>query len=141
MLRLYKPILHDITKLHTMLKHLVCEVWCKADEDSCESKLNTNFKDIYSTYNTVKDKINTIYEECKKLSPQERQKIKEAFNTNNRIEELCEGTLRPVYLTDLPYLVELKIKPLLVNFYEELLDKARVPRDKARVLSETKRRQ
>lgn len=126
MLRLYKPIQHDIFKLQTMLEHLVCKVWCDADDNSCESKLDPNFKPIYKAYKGKKS-IDDIYEECKKLNVTQKQKIKEAFEINNRIEELCDGRLMPVYLKDLPEVVDKKIKPLLVDFYEDLLEQSRVP--------------
>jgi len=127
MLRLYKPITHDIYKLQTMLKRLVCSVWCEASAATCESKLDADFKSLYQGYNWLKLKVDEIYTLCITLTPDERKVIKEAFETNNKIEELCNGTLKPVYLDKLPKVVNDKIKPLLVDFYEDLLEKAKVP--------------
>jgi len=127
MLRLYKPITHDIFKLQAMLKHLVCSVWCEASVTPCESKLSADFKPLYLTYGWLKLKVDEIYSLCIPLTTDEKKAIKEAFEKNNKIEELCNGTLKPIYLNKLPRLVEDKMKPLLVDFYEDLLEKAKVP--------------
>ncbi len=128
MLRLYKPIQHDIFKLHTMLEHLVCSVWCKASEgETCESKLNDELKEIYISYEWLKNEIDEIYSEFVSLSDADKQSVKNAFSTNNKIEELCNGSESPIYLDALPEIVEKNIKPLLVDFYEKLLERAKVP--------------
>jgi len=128
MLRLYRPIEHDIFKLQTMLEHLVCSVWCEANVDeTCESKLNADFKIIYNSYKPLKKEVDEIYNECKSLSQFARIAIKYAFATNNKIEDLCGGNVTPIYLDCLPDIVEEKMKPLLVDFYETLLERAKVP--------------
>jgi hypothetical protein len=128
MLRLYKPITHDIFKLQAMLKHLVCSVWCDANAvDSCESKLDVDFKILYLAYGWLKIAVDDIYTLCQPLTADERKAIKEAFEANNKIEELCKGAVKPVYLDKLHKVVEEKMKPLLVDFYEDLLEKAKVP--------------
>lgn len=126
MLRLYKPIDHKIFKLHEMLEHLVCSVWCEACDDACETKLNAEFKKLYLSYKWLKTEVDAIYEKCKPLTSSQRKAIKKAFDANNKIEDLCNGA-RPVYLNNLPAQVREDIKPLLVKFYEELLEKAKVP--------------
>lgn len=128
MLRLYKPIQHDIFKLQQMLEHLVCHVWCTANEDECcEDKLDADFKIVYLAYGWLKENVDLIYEKFEGLSPVELQKIKEAFLSDNAIENLCNGTIPPVYLDKLPAIIEEDVKPLLVDFYETLLEKAKVP--------------
>jgi hypothetical protein len=128
MLRLYKAITHDIFKLQTMLNNLVCNVWCNAEFGiSCESKLDIEFKEIYLSYPWLKDKVDEIYHECIFLKKNEMVLIIKAFEDNNKIEELCNGTTQPIYLNKLPSIVESKMKPLLVDFYEDLLERAKVP--------------
>lgn len=131
MLRLYTPIKHDIFKLQTMLQHLVCNAWCVADNNSCESKLSNDFKIIYKSYKGLQIKVNEIYKLCKALNDAEKKAIKDAFETNNKIEELCNGTIKPVYLKKLHIIVEDKMKPLLVDFYETLLERQKVPGTKS----------
>lgn len=129
MLRLYKPLKdHDIFKLQTMLEHLVCSVWCEANADeTCESKLNADIKEIYKYYDWLKKEVDDIYSKFIPLSDADKQIIKDAFITDNKIEKLCKGTEVPVYLNTLPEIVENDIKPLLVDFYEKLLERAQVP--------------
>lgn len=126
MLRLYKPIKHDIFKLQDMLEHLVCQVWCEAGNETCESKLNPDFKLLYNSYGWLKKEVDEIYDACKPLSKNDRNKIRTGFITNNSVKDLCNGQT-PVYLNEMPGQVETFIKPLLVDFYESLLDKAKVP--------------
>lgn len=132
MLRTYTPLRHnDIFTLHTQLEYLVCNVWCNAaDGIRCEDLLEATFEVIYTAYNWLKIEVDTIYEKCKALSPQQRVDIRAAFNINNRIEELCEGPLSPIPLNLLPAVVEDDMAPLLIRFYEYLLDRAEVSGDK-----------
>lgn len=131
MLRTYKPINHTIFTLHNYLEHLVCQVWCNASEASiCSNLLEANFEIIYNTYAWLKTDVDVIYEQCKTLTDDERACIREAFNINNRIEELCAGTLTPIPLNMLPDVVKDDMKPLLVKFYDYLIDRAEVPGEK-----------
>ena len=122
-----KPVKNDIYQVQGWIEHLVCEVWCKADSQRCVNKLDTNFRKIYDKYKWLKISINDIYKECKSLSLTEKQLISNAFVANNRIEELCNGSQIPVYLTSLPALVENKMKPLFIAMYEVLLERKSVP--------------
>lgn len=131
MLRTYRPINNPIFILHTYLELLVCQVWCNAsDENTCSDLLDVNFEKIYNAYDWLKTDIDAIYEECKALNDDERADIREAFNINNRISELCEGTFTPIGLDALPDVVKKKMKPLLVRFYDYLIDRAEVPGNK-----------
>jgi hypothetical protein len=136
MLRLYKPIIeHDIFGLHKTLKHLVCEVWCRADENTFQSKINTDLQKLLSysvktgaTFGNEAERIYEIFQEA--LSPIEIFKISSAFTRSEKIEELCSKILPPIYLSELHEVVEKDIKPLFKWCYEELLDKKKVAGDK-----------
>lgn len=131
MLRTYRPINHPITTLHSYLEHLVCQVWCNAsDASTCSILLDANFEIIYNAYGWLKTDVDAIYEKCKLLTDGQRADIREAFNVNNRITELCAGTLVPVELETLPDVVADDMKPLLVKFYDYLIDRAEVPGNK-----------
>ena len=131
MLRVYKPINHEIFTLHKQLEHLICQVWCSADATtSCSDLLEEDFEEIYNSYDWLKNDVDKIYEKCKSLSGEQRADIKEAFFINNRIEDLCNGIIRPIYLDELPNVVEVNMKPLLVKFYEYLIDRVTVKGEK-----------
>lgn len=131
MLRTYHPIPDPIFKLHEQLQYLVCNIWCDAsDLNTCKQLISGDFETIYNKYDWVNTAIDRIYEKCKDLTLIERTAIREAFNINNRIEELCNGTLVPVPLNSLPAVVETDMKPLLKKFYYELLDRAEVSGNK-----------
>lgn len=130
MLRTYIPINHPIKTLHTMLQHLVCEVWCKTSDTSCEDLLETEFKNLYKHLGWLKKDVDVIYEKCKTLTVAEREYIVQAFETNNRIEDLCNGTISIVELNTLPNVIQLEVKNLLESFYSRLLDIKKVPGEK-----------
>lgn len=137
MLRLYTPIKHNIFTLHKLLEKVVCEVWCNADNDSCDDKLEQAFKDIYhysykstpKVKKNLKDEVERIYNIFKGLTQAVKDDVRTAFKTNNDIESLCNGT-SPVYLSALPDVVKDDIKPLFKWCYEELLEKGKVAGDK-----------
>lgn len=127
MLRSLRPINHLIFTLHSQLEHLVCQVWCNAsDNNTCEELLQEDFEVIYNTYDWLKTAVDDIYEKCKDLTSDQRGDIREAYNVNNRIEELCNGELIPITLDQLHSVVETDMKPLLVKFYDYLLDRSAV---------------
>ena len=138
MLRLYTPIHHDIFTLHNLLEKVVCDVWCKACDDPCDSKLQQAFKDIYHyTYNgsPLKDEIERIYEKFKTLNQHEKNLISSAFKVSNYIKELCYGEVLN-HLKELPQIVENDIKPLFKWCYETLLEKNKVAGDKMEYYNE-----
>lgn len=141
MLRLYKPIEHDdIFELNSILEHLVCDIWCQADDEDWiykndNIKLKTLCKYKIFTGITFKSEINRIYGIFKLLKKSERRKIKKAWNINKKIRQLCTKKVKPRYLKDLNKtlkidVVENDIKPLFEKCYEDLLNKKGVSGDK-----------
>lgn len=101
MLKTYKPINHDIYNVQLLIEYLVVNVWCKADNQRCKTKLNAELKSLFEEYDWFKDKVNAIYKICKNLSQKEKDDFKVAFETNNKISNLCEGIVKPVPLSTL----------------------------------------
>ena len=134
MLRLYKPIKDDIFKLHNILEGLVCNVWCKADNEDFDTKASDELSNLldYSIGEgkTFRSEINRIYEIFKELSPEEKGIIKNAWSINNEIEKLCNKEIVPIPLQDMPEVVEKDIKPLFKWCYEYLLGVSKVKGDK-----------
>ncbi|WP_343634736.1 hypothetical protein [Fluviicola sp.] len=124
MLRTYKPLdNHNVFLYQTHVQHLICNVWCNAvNEKNCQDLLSEDFEVIYLARDWVKTAVDEIYEICKGLSEDERAAIRKAFFINNDIESLCEGLSRPIELNTLNSIVEQKMKPLLVRFYNELIN-------------------
>ncbi|RXG15964.1 hypothetical protein DSM03_103149 [Leeuwenhoekiella aestuarii] len=137
MLRLYTPIKHDIFTLHTLLEKVVCDVWCTANTDSCDGKLEKAFKNIYNysykstpkVKKTLKDEVERIYEKFKNFNQHQKNLIKASFKVSNSIEELCKGTILS-YNKELPLDVHNDIKDLFKWCYENLLEKGKVAGDK-----------
>jgi hypothetical protein len=121
MLKVYKPILHDIYKAHNLIEYLVNEVWSKADAQQCKSKLNAELKSLYEEQPWLKKQVKSIYKVCKSLTPQEKLCFKNAFARNNRIEELCEGTIAPIDLSTLNGDLLRVLKPFFKKLYTQFL--------------------
>lgn len=123
MLRTYKPLVdHNVYVYQQHVEHLICNVWCKAIAGSnCQDLLTKEFEDIYLERDWVKSSVDEIYALCQPLTEDERTAIKEAFTINNTIDALCEAKTTPIELNTLAVVVETKMKPLLIRFYNELI--------------------
>lgn len=131
MQRTYRSIEDNIFKLQSLVELLVCQVWCNAsDTDTCESLLTEGFAGAYNAYPWLKKEVDDVYDKCKTLTTQQRADIREAFYVNNRIEDLCNGVIKPIELSQLPSVVSTNMKPLLSKFYKPLLDQAEIPGNK-----------
>ncbi|WP_108063329.1 hypothetical protein [Poseidonibacter lekithochrous] len=127
MLRLYKKTnINKIFKLHKILKHIVFDIWCKADTNPWKSKTsNKKLKKLlhYSIKGeSFEDKIEKIYNIFKLLSDDEKAKIKRAWKRNNDIEKLCNNDFEPIPLDDLNHVVKKHIKPFFNWCYTYILD-------------------
>lgn len=136
MLRLYESIENDnIFKLHRILKYLIFNIWCKADDKEWKDK--TNNKELHKLLHysvktgvTFENEIEKIYNIFKTLTNDEKAKIKRSWKINNDIEKLCTKKLKPRYLTDLPEVVKNDIKPLFSWCYTYLLNQKEASGDK-----------
>jgi hypothetical protein len=123
MLNAYKPIKHSIYKAHGLIEYLVNEVWCKADVAPVENKLNSILKSLYnnSRLSNFKTQVNEIYIVCRNLTDQEKQDFQTAFKNNNKIEELCNGKIKPIPLSVLNKNLVEKIEPFFKGLYSGFL--------------------
>ena len=123
MLRTYKPLTkHSIFNYQKLIQHLVCEVWCNAEDGvTCESLLNAEFEAIYSAREWVKKSTDEIYNLCIDLDIKERTDIREAFVVNNSIDDLCEAVKLPIILDSLSNDLNEKIKLFLIKCYSDLI--------------------
>jgi len=121
MLKVYKSIPHDIYKAHNLIEYLVNEVWSKADNKQCKSKLNDELKALYESQPWFQKQIKAIYKVCKSLPPQEKEDFKNAFAHNNRIEELCDGIITPIALNTLNENLIKVVKPFFKKLYTRFL--------------------
>ncbi|RYE16362.1 MAG: hypothetical protein EOP45_17635, partial [Sphingobacteriaceae bacterium] len=123
MLRTYKPLVsHTVFAYQILIEHLISNVWCNAEEGvDCISLLSADFEIIYSSREWVKDSVDSIYELCKLLTPDERAEIREAFVINNCINDFCEATKKPIELSQLPKVVTDLMKDFLIKCYSDLI--------------------
>lgn len=121
MLKVYKTIPNDIYKAHHLIEYLVNKVWCKADNQQCKSKLNLELKELYETQPWFKRHVCNIYRVCKTLKVNEKKIFKKAFKNNNRIEDLCEGVIKPTKLSTLNEELLKALRPFFKKLYTQFL--------------------
>lgn len=121
MLKTYKPYPnHKIFGVQKILEDLI-EVWCEADDNACEGKLNEELKTIASASNWFRTGVNDVYEVCKNLRPDERISLKHTFTENNKIAELCANPSKRVDVNQLNDKLLKELKPFLKSFYSQLI--------------------
>lgn len=116
MLKAYKPLEHKIFGTHVLIEHLVLEVWCKADANNYYDKLNDELKALNDKNEWFRDSINSIYQVCQILIPQEKIDFQNAFLINNTISDLCAN---PSMRIDI-YTLNSQLTDLVVPFFKEL---------------------
>jgi len=125
MLKAYQPIRHKISGAHKLLEFLVLKVWCKADNKSCESKLNANLKALYDNSHidddSFKKPVKKIYSICKGLSVAEIKAFKKAFVTNNKIKELCNDPSKAIPLATLNNDLADEVIPFFKTLYKSFM--------------------
>jgi hypothetical protein len=120
MLYAYKPINHKLKEVQKLIEFIVLEVWCKPNCQRCKTRLNDELKALYDEHDWFRKKVNKIYKVCKDdLTVQDITDFKNAFENNNQIERLCNGTLIPIYINTL----HVKLRKPLKNFFSELYTK------------------
>lgn len=99
----YRLFEHDVKKLQIFFEHTVLEVWCNADINSEFSigLLHPDYNMLYSTRNKLHKDIEEIYNDFKTFSEEQKEKIKEIFINNNKIEELCKGQEEAVFYKEI----------------------------------------
>lgn len=118
MLRAYTPIKDSIFDAHKLIEYLVIEVWCKADNQRCRTKLNDELKNLYDNTRLewFKKSLNTIYRVSKTLSRAEKTAFKTAFQANNNIKDLCSNPSNRVPINTL----NKELLKVIIPFFKEL---------------------
>lgn len=98
----YICINHDFKKLHEFFEHTVLEVWCKPNGAFNINMLHEDFQPIVKKMKkSLREPIEYIYAICLSLGDDELQQLADAFQSNNSIQELCEGSIEPVSYDDI----------------------------------------
>lgn len=130
MLFKYNFVNHDAEILQKLIEHIVLDVWCNAKGKNFnlnKIKEENNFRKIVIAKPvTLKKHIHDIFKICSNLNDTQLTYIRDAFNANNNIEELCMNTINPVFYDDLstnisPLFAE-KIKVFFNNLYEKVFN-------------------
>ncbi|MDH5033774.1 hypothetical protein [Chryseobacterium cucumeris] len=123
MLKAYRKIDHKIFKAQDIVIYLVEEIFCKADQQRCFTKIKKH-KTLKSLYenplsNWFKLNVEKIYIECRRLDNSDKNTLKRVFHNHNDIESLCE---KPTTLIPLSQ-INLTVRDLIADFFREFYNK------------------
>lgn len=123
MLHSYQKKEHKIFKAQDLIRNLVVEVICKADNEDCYTKVKV-YPILVKLYDNnrsdwFKKSIENIYKESKKLDNTERTKLIEVFDNNNNIQYLCLNPTKRLPIS----CIKDEVSGLLVDFFKELYSK------------------
>lgn len=125
----YKFTPHVLDKLHQYIAHTVLEVWCKANGPFSITLLHKDFQPLVKAVAKNKNDyllkpIKAIYRHFEPISPADKKKIARGFKSNNQIEGLCDGSIRPMRYEDIEKIskpLATELNPFFKNLYTKLL--------------------
>jgi len=127
MLFKYNYINHEAEKLHELAKHIVIDVWCKSQGKNftlTKIKEEDDFrKKVKGTPVYLEKPIHKIFKICSKFDGAQIAYIEEAFNNNNKIEELCKNTISPIFYEDLETNTSKEFSDEVKSFFNNLYEK------------------
>lgn len=134
MLYTYKPIRHDMRKMHAFVAYIFVKVWCKAP--SCEYSIDlfSGMPDLLAIMEQLirEDQagkengagafffrsVNEIFIGFKALSPSQIKHMRKMFLANNNIQALCKGRINPFrYPLEIDSTLHDKIKKFFSGLY------------------------
>lgn len=118
MLYPYKYLPHKIERLHGLVEHFFTHLFEERSAIFDENILiPANFKVVYKACRkTLKKPLQDIFAEFQNLKPEEKSRLKEGYEQNNAIQELCCGQHNPLTYNEIPE----KMQELLKNFFNGL---------------------
>lgn len=121
-----KYVSHSVENLHEYIKHTIQEVCCKPNGAFSVNKLHPDFQAIVEAVSKnkndyLKQPIEDIYNICLTLDTSQLKIISDAFSTNNAIEDLCEGRLKPFLYEDIEK-ISVPLSEKLKQFCKDLFN-------------------
>lgn len=125
---------HPIHKSNSFVNYVFLEVILKAYKPNSEKEFSSDlviekYKKIIDDINEdyIKKPLTEIYSICNKLDINSIKVLKKAILNNNRIRELCNGTIEPVLygeITKINNELAKQIKIFCDNLYDQSIKKA-----------------
>lgn len=123
----YKYVNHSVEKMQQYIDYIFYEVWCNAPFTTYDLSLfkeNSELYDIMIRLSRTTSKFPTfvkeIYDIFSTLGPENIQLLKEWYEINNNIVDLCNNTTSPVTYVDIFTLNE--DLSILKDFFDYLYD-------------------
>jgi len=108
---------HRIEKLHNYLENFFEKMFFKCDSTFDKNILvEKDFENIFDSYEKISEPLKSIFSKYQNLPQASKEKVIEAFEKNNLIEDICANRIEPIQYSEL----NITIKTELYNFYKSL---------------------
>lgn len=120
----YHPIRSELYRVQSFVNYIMLEVILKAPKIK-QKHFSTRL--VIPRYCTLINGVNkdyllnplkVMYDGCKRLKPFQIKLLRRAVYSNNKIEDLCEGRLKPVHYSELRDVLGVENEPLLAAIKE-----------------------
>ena len=108
---------HRIETLHNYLENFFEKMFFKCDSTFDKNILvEKDFENIFDSYEKISEPLKNIFSKYQELPQSSKEKVIEAFEKNNMIEDICAKKIEPI-----PYLeLDDIIRTELYYFYKSL---------------------
>lgn len=104
----YINVHNKIEKGQSFVNYIILEVLCRANKKGMPNTFNNSividkYKEFFTEINPkyIKNPISNSYLICKKLNSKNISILKKAIHSNIQIQEICEGSIKPVLFDDI----------------------------------------
>jgi hypothetical protein len=112
---------HPIEKLHSYLNFFFSVMFNDANKRFNKSKLiHSDFRGIFDHYEKISKPLRKIFKVYHTLTTTEQRKLKNAFENNNKIAEICSNAIEPIQYFEL----DSSIRDVIYDFYIFLWESA-----------------
>jgi 5-methylcytosine-specific restriction endonuclease McrA len=127
----YRYVPSRLEQFQAYIADTVLRVWCQPTGPFDVTMLDPGFQPLAAAVpGLLLDRIGELYEISRlHLSAAQRDQLRDGFIANNRIEELCAGTVQPLRYADIAHFPEQfaeKLKTFFAGLYTDVLNRAPV---------------
>lgn len=113
---------HAIEKVHNYIEKFFSDILLNNFIEFDDIPLDNELYELIQLSSGLKDRLNRVFCEFKKIDQSQKNKLQLALTQNVRIRELCCGDNNPVQYNELQNDFQKELKELFRYLYEDLLD-------------------
>lgn len=127
---------HPIENLHSYLVHFFSTMFANSNNIfDVDTLICSEFKEIFNTYEKISTPLKKIFITYHTLPVDSKNTLKEAFEKNNRIADICSNLIEPIQYYELDTKIQTDLYDFYVFLWETALDYKKVKEKGASVTS------